>query len=110
MNTINNLFIIIYFLHLYRELTLEPRLESLNVPFTFRDDGHLYWDAISDYVQDFINSQRNLDNIMDANYNQWIAELENGFEKAPKALEFFENINNTEDVIALLTRLIKNIP
>ena len=41
---------------------------------------------------------------MDASYDQWITELKNGFEKAPKALEFFENINNTDDVIALLTR------
>ena len=79
-------------------------LESLDVPFTFRDDGHLYWDAIFSYVEDFINNQRNLDQIMDASYDQWITELKNGFEKAPKALEFFENINNTDDVIALLTR------
>jgi len=80
--------------------------ESLNVPFAFRDDGHLYWDAIFSYVEDFINNQRNLDQIMDASYDQWITELKNGFEKAPKALEFFENINNTDDVIALLTSII----
>ena len=64
----------------------------------------LYLQKIETFVRDFVEQQQV---IMDDEFNQWIEELKNGFEKVPKAVEFLEGINSRksiQEVSQLLTR------